>query len=143
MISGDFFGWNFGLAAGGFGGLLIALIIITLMYVGLCYSIAEMSPALPHAGGRLAGLSTMVYSTVLFGTYFAFRARDDLNSRVRWAAGASAAAALAEVPLDRSKSALFGSRRIHTATSILFVPFAAVMLLMYDTAVCKTLKRER
>ncbi|MEE2901906.1 MAG: ethanolamine permease [Myxococcota bacterium] len=51
VISGDFFGWNFGLAAGGFGGLLIALIIITLMYVGLCYSIAEMSPALPHAGG--------------------------------------------------------------------------------------------
>ena len=28
VISGDFFGWNFGLAAGGFGGLLIALIII-------------------------------------------------------------------------------------------------------------------
>ena len=51
VISGDFFGWNFGLAAGGFGGLLIALIIITLMYIGLCYSIAEMSPALPHAGG--------------------------------------------------------------------------------------------
>ena len=49
VISGDFFGWNFGLAAGGFGGLLIATIIVTLMYIGLCYSIAEMSPALPHA----------------------------------------------------------------------------------------------
>ena len=51
VISGDFFGWNFGLAAGGFGGLLIATIIITAMYLGLCFSIAEMSPALPHAGG--------------------------------------------------------------------------------------------
>lgn len=51
MISGDFFGWNFGLAAGGFGGLLIATIIITVMYIGLCFSIAEMSAALPHAGG--------------------------------------------------------------------------------------------
>src|SRR5580765_776901 len=51
VISGDFFGWNFGLAAGGFGGMLAALIVMTLMYVGLCYSIAEMSPALPHAGG--------------------------------------------------------------------------------------------
>ncbi len=51
VISGDFFGWNFGLAAGGFGGLLIATGIITVMYVGLCFSIAEMSPALPHAGG--------------------------------------------------------------------------------------------
>jgi len=51
VISGDFFGWNFGLGAGGFGGLLIATIFITVMYYGLCYSIAEMSPALPHTGG--------------------------------------------------------------------------------------------
>ena len=51
VISGDFFGWNFGLPVGGFGGLLIATVIISVMYVCLCYSIAEMSPALPHAGG--------------------------------------------------------------------------------------------
>ncbi len=51
VISGDFFGWNFGLATGGFGGLLIATIIITAMYLGLCFSIAEMSAALPHTGG--------------------------------------------------------------------------------------------
>ena len=51
VISGDFFGWNFGLAAGGFNGLLVATVIITAMYVGLCFSIAEMSPALPHTGG--------------------------------------------------------------------------------------------
>ena len=51
VISGDFFGWNFGLTAGGFWGLFIATVIITVMYVGLCYSIAEMSPALPHTGG--------------------------------------------------------------------------------------------
>ena len=50
VISGDFFGWNFGLAYG-FGGLLIATIVITVMYFGLCWSIAEMSPALPHTGG--------------------------------------------------------------------------------------------
>ncbi len=51
VISGDFFGWNFGLASGGFGGLLIATLIMTCMYAGLCFSIAEMSPALPHTGG--------------------------------------------------------------------------------------------
>jgi ethanolamine permease len=51
VISGDFFGWNYGLAAGGFGGMLIAVIVMTAMYIGLCFSIAEMSPALPHAGG--------------------------------------------------------------------------------------------
>ena len=50
VISGDFFGWNFGLAYG-FGGLLVATLVITVMYFGLCYSIAEMSPALPHTGG--------------------------------------------------------------------------------------------
>jgi ethanolamine permease len=50
VISGDFFGWNFGLAYG-FGGLLIATVIVTVMYYGLCFSIAEMSPALPHTGG--------------------------------------------------------------------------------------------
>ncbi|MGH2591379.1 MAG: amino acid permease, partial [Actinomycetota bacterium] len=60
VISGDFSGWNFGLGAGGFGGLLIATIAITIMYVGLCYSIAEMSPALPHTGGAYSfGRSAM------------------------------------------------------------------------------------
>ena len=38
VISGDFFGWNFGLDFG-FGGLLVATIVITVMYLGLCYSI--------------------------------------------------------------------------------------------------------
>jgi len=51
VISGDFFGWNFGLTAGGFGGMLAAVVAMTTMYIGLCFSIAEMSPALPHAGG--------------------------------------------------------------------------------------------
>jgi ethanolamine permease len=51
VISGDYYGWNFGLDVGGFGGLLVATAVIAVMYYGLCYSIAEMSPALPHTGG--------------------------------------------------------------------------------------------
>ena len=51
VISGDFFGWNFGLGSGGFGGMAIATLIVAAMYIGICYSIAEMSPALPHTGG--------------------------------------------------------------------------------------------
>jgi ethanolamine permease len=51
VISGDFFGWNYGLAAGGFGGLLIATLVVAVMYVCMVYSIAELSAALPHAGG--------------------------------------------------------------------------------------------
>ena len=39
------------MATGGFGGLFIATVIIALMYAGLCYCIAELSPALPHTGG--------------------------------------------------------------------------------------------
>jgi ethanolamine permease len=51
VISGDYYGWNLGLAEGGFGGLLIATVVVAIMYYGLCFSIAEMSPALPHTGG--------------------------------------------------------------------------------------------
>lgn len=49
VISGEFSGWNFGLE-NGFWGLFIANIVITIMYFGLIYGIAEMSPALPHTG---------------------------------------------------------------------------------------------
>ena len=51
VISGDFFGWNFGLSAGGFWGLTIATFLMAIMYVCMVYSIAELSAALPHAGG--------------------------------------------------------------------------------------------
>jgi ethanolamine permease len=51
VISGDFFGWQFGLAVGGFGGLLVATVVIAIMYVCMVLCIAEMSTALPHAGG--------------------------------------------------------------------------------------------
>ena len=51
VISGEYYGWNFGLGTGGFGGLAIAGVLMAIMYYGLVYSIAEMSPALPHTGG--------------------------------------------------------------------------------------------
>ncbi len=51
VISGHFSGWNLGIGAGGWGGLFIAAIIIAIMYLGLIFSLAEMSPALPHTGG--------------------------------------------------------------------------------------------
>ncbi len=51
VISGHFSGWNIGLAEGGWGGMFIATLIIMVMFLGLVFSIAEMSPALPHTGG--------------------------------------------------------------------------------------------
>src|SRR5688572_22396056 len=50
VISGHFSGWNYGLGFG-WGSMFLATILITLMYLGLTYSLAEMSPALPHTGG--------------------------------------------------------------------------------------------
>jgi ethanolamine permease len=49
VISGHYSGWNLGLAHG-FGSMLIAGLIIAAMYWGLIFSLAEMSPALPHTG---------------------------------------------------------------------------------------------
>lgn len=51
VISGDYSGWNFGLEQGGFGGLAIAAVIIAGMYLALVLGMAELSSALPAAGG--------------------------------------------------------------------------------------------
>src|SRR5580658_1620279 len=51
VISGFFTGWNDGLGAGGFGGLAVATVLMAAMYVCMVFSIAELSAALPHAGG--------------------------------------------------------------------------------------------
>ena len=50
VISGHYSGWNLGLGQG-FGSMFFATIIIAVMYLGLTFSLAEMSPALPHTGG--------------------------------------------------------------------------------------------
>jgi ethanolamine permease len=51
VISGDFAGWNFGLAEGGWGGLLIATILMATMYTCMVFGLAEMSSAIPVTGG--------------------------------------------------------------------------------------------
>ncbi|GAB6260966.1 ethanolamine permease [Photobacterium sp. CCB-ST2H9] len=51
VISGDFAGWNFGLERAGFGGMLLATIVMGLMYLCLILSLAEMSSSIPTAGG--------------------------------------------------------------------------------------------
>jgi ethanolamine permease len=51
VISGEYFGWNFGLAAGGFWGLTIATLLMAAMYVCMVFCISELTSALPHAGG--------------------------------------------------------------------------------------------
>lgn len=51
VISGDFAGWNFGLEQGGFGGMLIATVMMAAMYTCMVFGVAELSAAIPTAGG--------------------------------------------------------------------------------------------
>jgi len=51
VISGDYSGWNLGLKGGGFGGMALATLLMAAMYVCMVFTIAELSAALPHAGG--------------------------------------------------------------------------------------------
>lgn len=51
VISGNYFGWNLGLAAGGTAGLAIAVGFVILLYITFTYSYAELACAIPKAGG--------------------------------------------------------------------------------------------
>lgn len=51
VISGDFAGWNFGIAQGGWGGMFVATILVAIMYLCLCLSMSEMATMMPTAGG--------------------------------------------------------------------------------------------
>jgi ethanolamine permease len=54
VISGEYFGWNYGWGVSGTIGFLIATIIITVMYVTFIFSYTELTTAIPHAGGAFA-----------------------------------------------------------------------------------------
>jgi len=51
VISGNYFGWNLGLEAGGTMGMLIALAFVIVMYVCFTFCYTEMACAIPKAGG--------------------------------------------------------------------------------------------
>lgn len=63
VISGQFAGWNPGLSEGGFGGMLVATLLITLMYGCLTLTLAELCAAMPFTGGAYA------YSRAVFGRW--------------------------------------------------------------------------
>jgi ethanolamine permease len=51
VISGNYFGWNLGLAEGGSVGLAIATAAVIVMYITFTYSYAELACAIPQSGG--------------------------------------------------------------------------------------------
>ena len=53
VISGNYFGWSYGMESGGPMGLLIALIPVTIFYVTFMLSYSELATMIPHAGCRV------------------------------------------------------------------------------------------
>jgi ethanolamine permease len=54
VIAGDYSGWNFGLAHGGWGGMLIAVVFGCAMYTALLATLAELATLIPEAGAGAA-----------------------------------------------------------------------------------------
>jgi len=54
VISGEYFGWNYGWGVAGTVGMLIATLIITVMYITFVFSYTELTTSIPHAGGAFA-----------------------------------------------------------------------------------------
>lgn len=54
VISGEYFGWNYGWAAGGPAAMLVATGLVTVLYVAFIFSFTELTAALPQAGGPFA-----------------------------------------------------------------------------------------
>lgn len=54
VISGEYFGWNYGWKAAGTIGFLIATIVVTILYITFIFSYTELTTAIPHAGGAFA-----------------------------------------------------------------------------------------
>lgn len=54
VISGDYFGWNYGVDKGGAVGMGIATLAVTALYVCFVFPYTELSTAIPHSGGPFA-----------------------------------------------------------------------------------------
>lgn len=66
VISGDYAGWNFGLAHGGWGGMFLASLLMAILYLCMCFSLAELSSMIPTAGGGYG------FARVAFGPWGGF-----------------------------------------------------------------------
>ncbi len=98
VITGEFSGWSPGLLAGGFGGLLVATILVTVMYFAFCLSQAELATMMPFTGGGYAyartalgpaggalAAYTQVVCFVLFAAVVCVEIADRLGIVLTWA----------------------------------------------------------
>jgi ethanolamine permease len=63
VISGEYFGWNYGWGVSGTIGFLVATLLVTVMYVTFIFSFTELTTSIPNAGGPFA------YAKRAFGTW--------------------------------------------------------------------------
>lgn len=68
VISGDYFGWNYGWATAGTVGFLIATLVITVLYVTFIFSFTELTTMIPQAGGPFS------YAEKALGSYWGLAA---------------------------------------------------------------------
>ena len=68
VIGGQYFSWNAGLSAG-FGSYFISTVLMGLAYICLCFSNAEITSALPFAGGAygMARVTLGLYAGFIVG----------------------------------------------------------------------------
>ena len=51
VISGEYFGWNYGWGVAGTVGMLIATFAVTVLYITFIFSFTELTTSIPNAGG--------------------------------------------------------------------------------------------
>ena len=51
VISGEYFGWNYGWGVAGTMGMLIATLAVTVLYITFIFSFTELTTSIPNAGG--------------------------------------------------------------------------------------------
>lgn len=66
VISGEYFGWNYGLGVAGTVGFIIATLLVTVFYVAFIFSYTELTASMPDAGGPFT------YATRAFGPKVGF-----------------------------------------------------------------------
>lgn len=66
VISGEYFGWNYGWQTSGTIGFLISTLLVTVMYVTFIFSYTELTTAIPDAGGAFE------YANRAFGSFGGF-----------------------------------------------------------------------
>ena len=54
VISGEYFGWNYGWEQAGPVGMLVATLLVTALYITFILSFTELTTAIPQAGGPFA-----------------------------------------------------------------------------------------